>query len=69
MSDILLDVKNLNIVYSTSDGVVYALNDANLQIKRGETLGLVGETGAGKTTPCAWHYALDSTPAGRDSFR
>ena len=38
MSDILLDVKNLNIVYSTSDGVVYALNDANLQIKRGETL-------------------------------
>ena len=34
MSDILLDVKNLNIVYSTSDGVVYALNDANLQIKR-----------------------------------
>ena len=31
MSDILLDVKNLNIVYSTSDGVVYALNDANLQ--------------------------------------
>ena len=37
MSDILLDVKNLNIVYSTSDGVVYALNDANLQIKRGET--------------------------------
>ena len=50
MSDILLDVKNLNIVYSTSDGVVYALNDANLQIKRGETLGLVGETGAGKTT-------------------
>ena len=50
MSDILLDVKNLNIVYSASDGVVYALNDANLQIKRGETLGLVGETGAGKTT-------------------
>ena len=33
MSDILLDVKNLNIVYSTSDGVVYALNDANLQVK------------------------------------
>ena len=50
MSDILFYVKNLNIFYSTSDGVVYALNDANLQIKRGETLGLVGETGAGKTT-------------------
>ena len=50
MSDILLDIKNLNIVYSTTDGLVRALNDANLQIRRGEALGLVGETGAGKTT-------------------
>ena len=50
MSDILLDIKNLNIVYSTTDGVVRALNDANLQIRRGEALGLVGETGAGKST-------------------
>lgn len=40
MSDILLDIKNLNIVYSTTDGVVRALNDANLQIRRGEALGL-----------------------------
>ena len=39
MSDILLDIKNLNIVYSTTDGVVRALNDANLQIRRGEALG------------------------------
>ena len=45
-----MDIKNLNIVYSTTDGVVRALNDANLQIRRGEALGLVGETGAGKTT-------------------
>ena len=37
MSDILLDVKNLNIVYSTSDGVVYALNDANLHMPAGMT--------------------------------
>ena len=50
MSDVLLAIKNLSIVYSTTDGVVRALNDANLQIRRGEALGLVGETGAGKTT-------------------
>ena len=61
MSDILLDIKNLNIVYSTTDGVVRALNDANLQIRRGEALGLVGETGAGKTT--------DSASARRNCFR
>ena len=48
MSDILLDIKNLNIVYATTDGVVRALNDAHLQIRRGEALGLVGETGAGR---------------------
>ena len=64
MSDILLDVKNLNIVYSTSDGVVYALNDANLQIKRGETLGLVGETGAGKTTLARGIMRLSPHPPG-----
>ena len=64
MSDILLDVKNLNIVYSTSDGVVYALNDANLQIKRGETLGLVGETGAGKTTLARGIMRLIPHPSG-----
>ena len=65
MSDTLLDIKNLNIVYSTSDGVVYALNDANLQIKRGEALGLVGETGAGKTTLARGIMRLIPNPPGK----
>ena len=50
MADILLDIRDLSVVYATEDGVVRALNKATLQLHKGETLGLVGETGAGKTT-------------------
>lgn len=46
----LLEIKDLQIEYKTHDGVVYAVNNVNLQLDKGETLGLVGETGAGKTT-------------------
>ena len=46
----LLDIKNLHIVYKTDEETVYAVNGINLSLNRGETLGLVGETGAGKTT-------------------
>ena len=50
MSDYLLEVKDLSIIYATEDGVVQALTGANLKLRQGETLGLVGETVAGKTT-------------------
>ena len=46
----LLEVKNLAVEYKTDDGLVYAVNGVNLSLEKGETLGLVGETGAGKTT-------------------
>lgn len=46
----LLEIKNLMIEYRTDDGVVKALNDVSLSLDTGRTLGLVGETGAGKTT-------------------
>ena len=65
MSEILLDIKDLSIVYATSDGVVRALNDANLQLFRGETLGLVGETGAGKTTMARGIMRLIPNPPGK----
>lgn len=46
----LLEINDLYVQYNTDDAVVYALNGINLSIDHGETLGLVGETGAGKTT-------------------
>ncbi|MBF4692189.1 ABC transporter ATP-binding protein [Fusibacter ferrireducens] len=46
----LLEIKGLKIHYITDSGVVRAVNGIDLEINRGETLGLVGETGAGKTT-------------------
>ena len=48
--DNLLEIKDLRVEYTTMDDTYYAVNGVNLQIKRGEALGLVGETGAGKTT-------------------
>lgn len=46
----LLSIKNLTIHYETDDGVVEAVNNVSFSLNRGEVLGLVGETGAGKTT-------------------
>lgn len=52
MSDnnILLDIKDLYVTYDTEDGIVHAVNGISLKVIRGKTLGIVGETGAGKTT-------------------
>lgn len=50
MDSNLLENKDLCVQYKTHNGTVYAVNGVNLTLKKGETLGLVGETGAGKTT-------------------
>lgn len=49
-SEIFLNVKNLAVEYVTKEETVYAVNSVSFQLKKGKTLGLVGETGAGKTT-------------------
>ena len=49
-NDEILRIENLHVTYRTDEALVYAVNGLTLDLKRGETLGLVGETGAGKTT-------------------
>ena len=65
MSDKLLNIKDLCIEYTTEDGVVKAVNGINLDLKEGETLGLVGETGAGKTTTALGMMRLIPNPPGK----
>ena len=50
MTDALLEIKDLEIVYQTDEETVHAVNRISLNVNTKETLGLVGETGAGKTT-------------------
>ena len=46
----LLEIRDLTVLYHTEEDDVHALTNVSLTLKKGETLGLVGETGAGKTT-------------------
>ncbi|MDR1589739.1 MAG: ABC transporter ATP-binding protein [Oscillospiraceae bacterium] len=46
----ILEIKELKVEYHTDDATVHAVNGVNLKVRKGETIGLVGETGAGKTT-------------------
>lgn len=61
----LLEIKDLRVRYETGRAVAYALNGVNLTIGRGEALGLVGESGAGKTTTALSILNLIAQPAGK----
>ena len=50
MGEKLLEIKNLAVEYRADETTIYAVNGVNLSLEKGEALGLVGETGAGKTT-------------------
>ncbi len=50
MSKNILQIKDLSVIYKSDEVVFHAVNKINLVMGFGETLGLVGETGAGKTT-------------------
>ena len=50
MSEKLLEIQDLEVVYQTDEETVHAVNGISFGLERGESIGIVGETGAGKTT-------------------
>ena len=61
----LLEIKDVVIHYITDDGTVKAVNNVSLDLDVGDTLGLVGETGAGKTTTALGILRLIADPPGK----
>ena len=59
-----LEIEDLSVEFRTRDRTVYAVNGLDLKIRKGETLGLVGETGAGKTTTGLAILNLIQSPPG-----
>ena len=49
-SDVILDVRNLDVYLNTYSGQIHAVRDVSFTLKKGETLVVVGESGCGKTT-------------------
>lgn len=61
----ILEVKDLKTHFFTRRGVVKAVDGVSFQLKEGETLGLVGESGCGKSVTCFSVIGLVEKPAGR----
>lgn len=60
-----LEVKNLHVHYVTDEALVKAVNGVSFSLDKGESLGLVGETGAGKTTTALSLLRLVPNPPGK----
>lgn len=61
----LLSIRDLHVRFNTDTGIVKAVDGLNLSLRKGESLGLVGETGAGKTTTALAIMRLIACPPGR----
>ena len=66
MAERLLDVKNLKTYFFTDEGVVRAVDGVDLYIDKGETLGVVGESGCGKSVTALSIMKLIPQPPGQD---
>ena len=65
MADTLLDIRGLKTWFKTDDGLVRAVDGVDLRIDRGETVGVVGESGCGKTVTARSVLKLIDMPPGR----
>ena len=65
MSEPILQIKNLRTYFYTSEGVAKAVDGVSYGINEGETLGLVGESGCGKTVSALSILRLIQEPPGR----
>ncbi|HCV23919.1 MAG TPA: dipeptide ABC transporter ATP-binding protein DppD, partial [Candidatus Latescibacteria bacterium] len=63
--DRLLDVQGLVTVFDTEDGVVQAVDGVSFHVKKGKTLGIVGESGCGKSVSAMSVMRLIPEPPGR----
>ncbi len=64
MNDVLLDIRNLQTYFHLKEGIARAVDGISLQLREGETLGLVGESGCGKTvSSLSILKLLDAPPA------
>ena len=61
----VLKVKRLHVGFQTSHGMVHAVKDVSLEVKRGRIHALVGESGSGKTTLLNILAALDKPTGGK----
>ena len=65
LSEHLLEIRGLQTDFATDDGIVRAVDGVDLTIDRGETLGIVGESGCGKTVTALSALKLIAMPPGR----
>ena len=65
MPDFILDVQGLETTFKTPDGVVHAVNGVSFGLGEGETLGVVGESGCGKSVTMLSVMGLIPSPPGK----
>ncbi len=65
MSDLLFDVQGIETQFKTPDGIVHAVNGVSFGLKEGETLGVVGESGCGKSVTMHSTLRLIPSPPGK----
>ncbi len=65
MDKTLLKIENLSVQYEVNKGIIKAVDNLNLSLKEGERLGIIGESGSGKTSLAMAIMGLIKPPPGK----